>query len=97
MKATQSEIKENIQGTKSERKETVTQINDFKQKEGINIQLEQNKETKIQKIDETLRNLLDFKHSNIWITGVPEEKQEQQIENLFEKIMKENFPIWQRK
>ena len=41
-----------------------------------------------------LRNLQDnFKHSNIQIIGVPEgEEEEQEIENLFEIIMKENFP-----
>ena len=41
-----------------------------------------------------LRNLQDkFKHSNILIIGVPEgEEEEQEIENLFEKIMKESFP-----
>ena len=41
-----------------------------------------------------LRNLWDnFTHSNIWIIGVPEGvEEEQEIENLFEKIMKENFP-----
>ena len=41
-----------------------------------------------------LRNLQDiFKCSNIWIIGVPEgEEEEQKIENLFEQIMKENFP-----
>ena len=41
-----------------------------------------------------LRNLWDnFKHSNIRIIGVPEgEEGAQNIENLFEKIMKENFP-----
>ena len=34
-----------------------------------------------------------FKCSNTWIIGVPEgEEEEQEIENLFEKIMKENFP-----
>ena len=34
-----------------------------------------------------------MKHSNIWIIGVPEgEEQQQEIENLFEQIMKENFP-----
>ena len=33
MKATQSEIKQNIQGTNSEGKETRTQINDLEQKE----------------------------------------------------------------
>ena len=49
MKARQSEIKENIQGTNSERKETRTQINNLEQKEEINIQLEQNEETRIQK------------------------------------------------
>ena len=40
MKATQSEIKQNIQGTNSDRKETRTQISDLEQKEEINIQLE---------------------------------------------------------
>ena len=49
MKAMQSEIKENIQGTNSKGKETRTQINDLEQKEGINIQPEQKKETRIQK------------------------------------------------
>ena len=41
-----------------------------------------------------LRNLQDnFKHSNICITGVSEgEEEEQEIENLFENIMKEKFP-----
>ena len=34
-----------------------------------------------------------FKSSNIHIIEVPEEeKEEQEIENLFEQIMKENFP-----
>ena len=47
--ATQSEIKQNVQGTNSDRKETRTQINDLEQKEEINIQLEQNEETRIQK------------------------------------------------
>ena len=37
MRATQSEIKRNIQGTNSEGKETRTQINDLDQKEDINI------------------------------------------------------------
>ena len=33
-----------------------------------------------------------MKHSNIRIIGVPEEEEEQEVENLFEQIMKENFP-----
>ena len=42
VKATQSEVKQNIQGTNSERKETGAQINDLEQKEEISIQSEQN-------------------------------------------------------
>ena len=64
------------------------------QKEERNIQPEKNEEKRIQKNEERLRNLQDiFKCSNIRIIGVPEgEEEEQEIENLFEKIMKENFP-----
>ena len=56
--------------------------------------MEQNEETRIQKNEERLRNLQDnFKWSNIQIIGVPEgEEEEQETENLLEKIMKENFP-----
>ena len=93
VKAMQIEIKENIEETNSEGKETGTQIRDLEQKEEINIHPEQNEETGIQNNEERLRNLQDnFKCSNIWIIGVPEgEEQEQDVENLYEKIMKENF------
>ena len=40
VKAMQSEIKENIQGTNGEGKKTGTQINDLQQKEEVNIQPE---------------------------------------------------------
>ena len=50
MKVALCEIKENVQGTNSEGKETGTQINGLEQKEEINIQPEQNEETRIQKI-----------------------------------------------
>ena len=34
-----------------------------------------------------------MKHSNIHIIGIPgREEEEQEIENLFEKVMMENFP-----
>ena len=75
LKAIQNEIKENIQGTNNEGKETGTQINNLEPKEEINIQPEENEETGIQKNEERLRNLWDNrKCSNIQITGVPEEE-----------------------
>ena len=96
VKAMQSEIKKNTQGTNTDRKETRTQINNLEQEKERNIQPEQNEETRIQKNEERLRKLWDnFKWTNIWIIGVPEEEEEQgkqEIENLFEQIMKKNFP-----
>ena len=49
VKALKSEIKKNIQGTNSERKETRTQINDMEQKEEIKSLPEQSEETRIKK------------------------------------------------
>ena len=94
MKPMLRETKENVQGTNSDGKETGTQINDVGQKEERNNQPENNEETRIRKNEERLRNLQDiFKHSNIRIIGAPPgEEEEQKIENLFEQIMKENFP-----
>ena len=56
VKAMKSEIKENVQGTNREGKETRTQINSLDQKEEINIQPEQTEETRIQKNEERLKN-----------------------------------------
>ena len=79
MKDTQSEVKQNIQGTNSDRKETRTQSNNVEQKKERNIHPEEKEETRIQKNEERLRNLWDnLKHSNIWIIGVPEGEQQQQ-------------------
>ena len=86
VKDMQSEIKKNIYGTKHEGKETGTQINDLEQKEEINIQLEQNKETRIQKIDNRHRNFWDnFKWSNIQIIGVSEGEEEQELKTYLKK------------
>ena len=75
VKAMQSEIKGNVQGTNSEGKEIGTDINGLEQKEERNIQPEQNEEMRIQKREERLRNLQDnFKHFNIGIIVVPEEE-----------------------
>ena len=70
------------------------QINDLEHKKEISIQPEQQEETRIQKSKDSMRSLWDIsKRANIWIIGMLQgEKQGQEIENLFEKIMKENFP-----
>ena len=82
-----------IQGINSEGKKTWTKINDLEQKEEKTFNQNRMKKQEFKK-NERLRNLWDnFKCSNIWIIGVPEgEEEEQDMENLFENIMKENFP-----
>ena len=64
-------------------------------KEEINNQPEQNEKNKNSlKNKERIRRLWDIsKSANIQIIGMPEgEGEDQNIENLFEKLMKENFP-----
>ena len=61
-------------------------------KEAKNNQSEQ-EEKRIQKNDSVSSLSDNFKQFNIRFTGVPEgEQEEQEIGDLFEKIMKENFP-----
>ena len=68
VKAILSEIKENVQGTNNDGKETGTRINNLEQKEEGNIQPEQNEETRILKNEERLRNFQGnfktFQHPN---------------------------------
>ena len=59
-----------------------------------NNESEQQEEKRIKKNEGNISGFWDnFKGSNIYIIGVPEgEDEEQEIGNLFENIMKENFP-----
>ena len=85
----------NLQGINSRADEAENQINDMEHKKTKNNQAEQQEEKRIQKKNEnSVRSVWDnFKWNNIHIKGVPEgEQKEQETGNLFEKIMKENFP-----
>ena len=86
--------KEKYTGNQQWKEGNWIQVNVWEQKEETNIQPEQNEETRIEKNEERLRNLWDhFKCLNILMVGVPEEEEEEQEnKNLFEQIMKENFP-----
>ena len=65
-------------------------------KEAINNQLEQQekeKNPKKKKNEDSVSSLWDnIKKSNSHIIGVPEGKEKQEVGNLVEKIVKENFP-----
>ena len=51
---------------------------------------------RLRKNEEAIREMQDnMKRNNIRIIGIPEgEEEEQEIENLFEKVMMENFPLF---
>ena len=55
---------------------------------------EQNKEKRIKRTEDSLRDLWDnIKHTNIRIIGVPEEEEKKKgTEKIFEEIIFENFP-----
>ena len=92
MKVILSEIKKNSQGINSGVDEAKNQINDLEHKK--NIFNQNSKKKKELKKEDRLRSFWDnSKHTNIQITGVLEgEEKEQEIENLFEKKIQENFP-----
>ena len=94
MKVALSEIKKNVQGTNTGGEEAKNQINSLEHKVRKSIHSEEQEEKISHKNEDRLRNLWDiFKHTNIWIIGVPEgEEEEQEIENLFEKNNERKLP-----
>nr|KAF6387573.1 hypothetical protein mMyoMyo1_008054 [Myotis myotis] len=93
IKHTLTEIKTIIQSSNSKLEDSKNQVKDLKSEEAKITHLEKLKEKRIQKYEDSVRSLWDnFKCTNIRIIGVPEEEREQDIENLFEEIMTENFP-----
>ena len=93
MKITISELKNTVEGIKSRLDEAEDQISELEYTVEKNTQKEQEKEKRLGKNEEGLREMQDnMKRNNIHIIGIPEgEEEEQGIENLFEKTMTENF------
>ena len=98
MKNTISELKNTAEGMKSRLDEAEDQISELEDKVEKNTQKEQEKENRLRNNEEGLREMQDnMKRNNICIIGIPEgEEEEQGIENLFEKVMMENFPNLRR-
>ena len=94
MKNTISELKNTVEGIKSRLNEAEDQISELEDKVENNNQKEQEKEKRLQKNEEGLREMQDnMKWNNIRIIRIPEgEEEEQGIENLFEKVIMEDFP-----
>ena len=79
---------------KSRITEAEERISDLEDKTVEITTAEQNKEKRMKRIEDSLRDLWDnIKHTNIRIIGVPEEEEKKKgTEKIFEQIIVENFP-----
>ena len=87
-------LKTSPEGINSRITEAEEWISDLEDKIVKITAIEQNKEKRMRRIEDSLRDLWDnVKHTNIRITGVPEEEEKNKgNEKIFEEIIVENFP-----
>ena len=92
MNNTINTTKNSLEGINSRITEAEQRISDLEDKIVEITTAEQNKEKRMKRIEDSLRDLWDnIKRTNIRIIGVPEEE-EKGIEKIFENIILENFP-----
>ena len=94
MNKTINEIENSLQGINSRITEAEERIRDLEDKIVEITTTEQNKEKRMKRIEESLRDLWDnTKCTNIQIIGVPEEEAKKKgTEKTFEEVIFENFP-----
>ena len=89
-----TEMKNTLEGTNSRITEAEEQISDLKDRMVEFTAMEQNKEKRMKRSEDSLSDLWDnIKRNNIRIIGVPEEEEKKKgTEKIFEEIIVENFP-----
>ena len=94
MNNTINEIKNSLEGINSRITEAEERISDLEDKVVEITTTEQNKEKRMKRTEDSLRDLWDnIKRTNIRIIGVPEEEEKKKgTEKIFEEIIVENFP-----
>ena len=94
MNNTLTEMKTTLEGINSRMTEAEEQISDLEDRIVEFTTAEQNKEKRMKRNEDSLRDLWDsIKCNNICIIGVPEEEERQKgPEKIFEEIIVENFP-----
>ena len=94
MNNTINEIKNSLEGINSRITEAEKRISDLEDKIVEITTAEKNKEKRMKRIEDSLRDLWDnIKCTNIRIIGVPEEEEKKKgIEKISEEVTVENFP-----
>ena len=94
MNNTITEMKTTLEGINSRVTESGEWISDLEDRMVEFSAMEQKKEKRMKRNEDSLRDLWDnIKHNNIRIIGVPEgEEREKEPKKIFEEIRVENFP-----
>ena len=94
MNNTITEMKNTLEGINSKITEAEERISEQQYRMVAIITTELNKEKRMKKNEDSLRDMWDnIKCSNIWIVGVPEEEEKKKVtEKILEEIIVENFP-----
>ena len=95
MNNTITEMKTTLEGVNSRITEAEERISDLEDRMVEFTAMEQNKDKKVKRNEDSLRDLWDnIKRTNIRILGVAEEEEKKKgSEKIFEEIIVENFPI----
>ena len=93
MNNTINENTNSLEGINSRITEAEEWISDLEDKIVEITTAEQNKEKRMKRIEDRLRDLWDnIKRNNIQIIGIPEEEKKKGTEKIFVEIIVENFP-----
>ena len=88
-----TKMKNTLEGINNRITEAEEWISDLEDKKVEITTAEQNKEKRMKKIEDSLRDIWDnIKRTSIWIIGVPEEEEKKKVtQKIFEEIIVENF------
>ena len=93
MNNTITEMKNTLEGINSNITEAEEQISDLEHRMVEFTAADQNKEKRMKRHEDRLRDLWDnIKRNNIHFIGVPEEEREKECKKIFEEIIGENYP-----
>ena len=94
MNNTITEIKNTLEGINSRVTETEERISDLEDRMVEITATEQNKEKRMKRMEDSLRDLWDnIKHTNIQIIGIPEEEENKKgFKKISEEIIVKKFP-----
>ena len=92
-----TEMKTTLEGINSRKTEAEEQIRELEYRMVEITAMEQNKEKRMKRMEDSLRDLWDIMH-NIQIIDIPEEEAKNKgSEEIFEEIIAETSPAWERK